>query len=156
MRPSLIAHGLFVSSFVLATVAGRDGQAQTFNASGDPVRPAALAGLYRIEVPSTVSTSSIQFLRLFVDGRSRIELVRIDGTGRPVQARVLVGSFSEHPWRLKATSAEHGQQLCFEMDGSESCTAFHQEMPRGDLLLFAPDANWGSPTIILRRQGSDS
>lgn len=132
----------------------RSANAQAAIASATMLRPAELAGLYRMVTPSTDSTSVIHFLRLFPDGRSRMESVRIDASRAPVRARVEVQTFHRRPWGLKTSSASAAPQLCFEMRTAEACTAFHREMPRGDLHLFAPGAHWGSPTLILRRQAN--
>lgn len=145
----LVACLAFVFVFPL-----RSANAQAATASTTEVRPSELAGLYRMITPSTDSTSVIRFLRLFADGRSRLESVRIDANQAPVRARVEVEAFHRRPWGLKTRSATAAPQLCFEMRTIESCTAFHREGPGGDLLLFAPGANWGSPTLILRRQAT--
>jgi hypothetical protein len=126
--------------------------AQAVSVSAAPVRPANLAGLYRVETPSIDSTSVITFLRLYTDGRNRLESVHIDASGATVGARVEVGQFHRHPWRTKALAPGASPQLCFEINRAESCAAFHMEGPHGDLLLFAPEALWGKPTWVLRRQ----
>lgn len=145
---------LFACSAFVLVAPFRSAEAQAATASATTVRPSELAGLYRMVTPSTDSTSVIRFLRLFADGRSRLESVRIDANRAPVRARVEVGGFHRRPWGLKTASATAAPKLCFEMRAAESCTAFHREMPGGDLLLFAPGANWGSPTLILRRQAA--
>lgn len=151
MRTRFIA----ASSFLLLALPLHLAHTQVATASAASVRPADLAGLYRMETPSSNATSTVRYLRLFSDGRSRLESVRIDGTASPISARVEVGPIHQHPWRVKMLSPGAAPQLCFQMNATESCTAFHKEMPGGDLFLFAPDANWGSPTLILRREGSD-
>jgi hypothetical protein len=156
MRRQVIARSVAVCSFLVFGLSGNSLIAQVVTASGASVRPPELAGLYRIETPSLGSASVIRFLRLFADGRSRLESIRIDVTGAKVRTETTVGPFQRHPWRLKAPSAGAATQLCFELKITESCTAFHKEMPSGDLLLFAPEANWGSPSLILRRQGPGS
>lgn len=115
-------------------------------------RPAGLAGLYRLETPANDSSSVITFLRLLPNGRSRIESLHIDASGTALRARVQVGPFSTHPWRTKLVTTGGSPQLCFEIRRAESCAAFHKQGPRGDLLLFAPEALWGEPTLVLRRQ----
>ena len=156
MRRRMIARCVTVSSLLVLGFPARPLIAQAVAASATPVRPVELAGLYRIENPSVDSASVIRFLRLFPDGRSRLESVRINAAGAEVRARVTVGLFHRRAWRLNAPSVGAATQLCFELKTIEKCTAFHKEMPSGDLLLFAPEANWGSPSLTLRRQGSSS
>jgi hypothetical protein len=117
-----------------------------------PVRPAGLAGLYRVATPAMDSSSVITFLRLLPDGRSRLESLHIDTSAGIVRARVEVGAFHRNPWRTKVAAPGASPQLCFEMTKGQSCAAFHMEGSRGDLLLFAPEALWGEPTLVLRRQ----
>jgi hypothetical protein len=153
MRRSSRTRFLAASSFLLLMLSGHIAHGQVANVSVTSSRPADLVGLYRIDNPVIDATSTIHYLRLMRDGRSRLESVRIDAAGVPIRASVEIGPFHRHPWSVK-TLGEGASNLCFERDAAESCMAFHQEMPRGDLLLFKPDANWGSPTLILRRQGS--
>lgn len=145
-RVAALMSGLFVASPMASA------RAQTVPVSAVPVRPATLSGLYRLETPSPDSRSIITFLRLLPDGRSRLELLRIDDVGPTVRAVVEVGPFHRHPWRTKALAPGASPQLCFEIKRAESCSAFHVEGPRGDILLFAPEALWGEPTWVLRRQ----
>ena len=156
MRRQGIARSVASSAFLVLGLSGHSLIAQVVTASAVALRPPELAGLYRMETPSVDSASVIRFLRLFADGRSRLESIRIDVTGARVRAETTVGPFQRHPWRLKAPSAGAATQLCFELKVTESCTAFHMEMPSGDLLLFASEANWGSPSLILHRQGRAS
>jgi hypothetical protein len=156
MRRQMIARCIAAFSFLAFCLPAYSLHAQAANASASPVRPSELAGLYRMDTPSPDASSVIRFLRLFADGRSRLEFVRIDVAGGEIRAHATVGPFHRHAWRLKAPGAGAATQLCFELETTESCTAFHKEMPSGDLLLFAPEANWGSPTLVLRRQGSGS
>jgi hypothetical protein len=115
-------------------------------------RPAELAGLYRVEVPSALAPHKIKFLRLLADGRARWETIDINAATSAVNAHTSIGPFSEKRWHLRAVAAGRAPQLCFPQERSESCYAFHAETPTYDLLLFAPDANWSEPTIILRRE----
>ena len=114
--------------------------------------PPELAGLYRLEVPATVAPSTITFLRLLPNGRSRVETLHIDPHAARIRATVKVEPFSHRPWKLKEVSPGRSPQFCFALREVESCSAFHVEGPRSDLLLFGPNANWGSPTLILRRE----
>ena len=127
------------------------GSAQVVSASAPLTRSTDLVGLYRLERPSSIAPSTITFLRLLPDGRSRIETLHIDAA-QTVRATVKVERFNRRPWGLKTVSPGGSPQLCFDLQGTESCSSFHMEMPRRDLLLFAPDANWGAPTLILRRE----
>jgi hypothetical protein len=156
MRRHVIGRSVAVSAFLVLGLSGHSLIAQVVTASAATLRPPELAGLYRMETPSLDSASVIRFLRLFADGRSRLESIRIDVTGAKVRAETTVGPFQRHPWRLNVPSTGAATQLCFELTITESCTAFHMEMPSGDLLLFAPEANWGSPSLILHRQGPGS
>jgi len=127
------------------------GTAQVVSASAPLTRSTDLAGLYRLERPSSIAPSTISFLRLLPDGHSRVETLHIDAA-QSVRATVKVGRFSSRLWGLKSVSPGASPKLCFDVQGTESCLAFHIEMPRRDLLLFAPDANWDEPTLILRRE----
>ena len=152
MRRPLIDRCLRVLGLLLLVVGITKADAQLAMASKAPGRPTALSGLYRIEIPASGSVSVIRFIRLFPDGRNRIEAVQLDASGARLQAKVSVSPFHRNRWGLKEVSPERAPQLCFAINGADSCAAFHQEMPSGDLLLFAADANWGSPSLILRRQ----
>lgn len=137
--------------FVAALLYTSSGGAQVVSTSAPLTRSSDLSGLYRLERPSSIAPSSITFLRLLPDGRSRVETLHIDG-GQSVRASVKVGRFSSRPWGLKTVSPGASPQLCIDVQGTVSCLAFHTEMPRRDILLFAPGANWGEPTLILRRE----
>lgn len=115
-------------------------------------RPMEMAGLYRVESPSSIAPQKIRFLRLLPDGRARWETLVIDGKSSTVKASVTVGEFSNRRWHLKNVGDGRAPHLCYPDIAGESCYAFHAETPRNDLLLFGPDANWGEPTIILRRE----
>jgi hypothetical protein len=115
-------------------------------------RPAEIVGLYRIEIPSAVAPHQMKFLRLLADGRARWETVDIEPASSGVRASTTIGEFSNKRWHLKSVGAGLAPQFCFPEERRESCYAFHAEKPRYDLLLFAPDANWSEPTIVLRRE----
>ena len=153
MRRQVIARCVAVSSFLAIGFPVHSLIAQSATTSIATQRPPEFAGRYRIDSPSAEPASMIRFIRLFSDGRSRLESVRIDATGPEVRARVTVGPFHRHAWTIKESRAGTPTQLCLELEATESCMAFHMEMPSGNLLLFAPEANWGSPSLILRRQG---
>jgi hypothetical protein len=153
MNRQVIARCVAVFSFLAVGFPVHLSMAQSVTPALAKTRPPELAGRYRVDSPSSDAASTIRFIKLFSDGRSRLEFVRIDATGPQVLARVTAGPFHRHPWTLKQRGAGTPTQLCFELEAAESCMAFHLEMPSGDLLLFAPEANWGSPSLRLRRQG---
>jgi hypothetical protein len=153
MRTFLLAWRVAACLSVL--VVARPASAQVTPTTISSPRPLELAGLYRMESPMAPAMSEILFLRLFPNGRSRVESVVIDTKGESVRTSVKVGGFHRWPWRLKTLQPGASPYICFEIKEAESCTAFHQEGPRRDLLLFGPDAAWGSPTLILRRQDGD-
>ena len=118
--------------------------------------PVEMAGLYRVESPSAIAPRKIEFLRLLADGRARWETLEIDAANPTVKGKVTVGKFGEKRWHLKELRSGRAPQICYPEARGESCYAFHAETPRNDLLLFAPNANWGEPTIILRREGASN
>jgi len=152
MRFSFANPRWLFSVFAVSLVHTSVGHAQAVSVSATRANLPELASLYRLETPAAIAPSAIRFLRLLPDGRSRIETVRVDLAAESVRATVSVESFSRRPWRLKTLSPGASPQLCFELGKTESCSAFHMEMPRGDLLLFSSAANWGAPTLILRRE----
>ena len=93
-------------------------------------------------------------LRLLRDGRIRWETLVIDASSPDLRARVYAGGFRNGRWRLKSIGEGRAPVLCLPDDFGEICYAFHAQFPGNDLLLFGADANWGEPTLTLRRQTS--
>jgi len=143
---------------VALTVAARPAPRAT-----DATRPAMLAGLYRMEAPERVRpaprlrmpVTEVTFLRLFPDGRSRLENLAVTDRAGAVAADVQVGAMHRHPWEVQTPSPSGAPapalaRLCLEVAGSVVCQRYERDAVTGDVTLFA-DATAGSAVLRLER-----
>lgn len=127
------------------------------------VRPAELAGLYRMEVPDVARPGSrlrrpvteVTFLRLLPDGRSRLENVTLADRAGSVTAAVEVGPIQRRLWDVRVPDAAGRPapalaRLCFEHAGALQCERYERDADTGDVSLYA-GPNAASLTLRLER-----
>jgi hypothetical protein len=155
-RVTLVAALLAAATVAVASTAPRS------RATPIATRPAELAGLYRIETPERLRPSArlrppaaeMTFLRLYADGRSRLENVTVRDVGGSARPEVQVAPTHRNAWDVRTPSEQDAagrlDRLCVEWVGALACDRFERDDATGDVTLFA-GAGAGTAKLRLER-----
>jgi hypothetical protein len=98
--------------------------------------------------------AEVTFLRLYADGRSRLENVRIRDVGGIARAELEVGPAHRAAWEVQTPNLPRAagrlERLCVEWAGRLSCDRYERDSATGDVTLFG-DASAGSARLRLER-----
>jgi hypothetical protein len=149
------------NTFALVTVAFlwavSSTSAQSIKAVASPdagLSASNIAGLYQMLDPRGYADSLVAatYLRLFPDGRSRLEGVVVSDVNGSISSKTEIGNFHRTPWAVKQTSA--GPELCFDVAGKSQCAQLERDPATNDLLLYDSTRPRGHADLRLHRLGA--